>query len=269
MNGIGQQPCFSVVTIAFNDLAGLQETHASIAAQTSTDFEWIVIDGGSNDGTVEYLRTLDLPNCRWSSEPDLGLYDAMNKGLDRAVGEYVIFMNSGDRFCTGEVLAHISTLLTEGRDRWDLLFGDAFEQTAGGKLLLKRARGVSTINYGMFTHHQAMLYRIAAVRNMHYNRRFVIAADYEFTCRLLKAGGESLYVGFPVSVNKRAGLSEQKAATGRRENLIVQKQTLRLSLIRRVCNYTLFLISSLVRAHMRGLYDRVRFHQRVPVGEPR
>ena len=86
----------SIVTICYNNLDGLRLTRESVACQTWNDFEWIVIDGKSDDGTADYLASLDPQPACWVSEKDNGVYDAMNKGLARAKGEYVLFLNSGD-----------------------------------------------------------------------------------------------------------------------------------------------------------------------------
>jgi putative colanic acid biosynthesis glycosyltransferase len=258
---------FSIVTVTLNDSAGLAETHASVAAQTCADFEWLVIDGASSDGTIEYLRQLKHPMCKWISEVDGGLYDAMNKGLARATGHYIIFMNSGDRFASADVLSRIAGVLEEHEQDWDLLFGDALEETARGNLLLKRARAVNFVTYGMFTHHQAMLYSRRATVGMRYDCQYFIAGDYDFTCRLLAKGGTSFPLGFPVSINKRSGLSEKSADIGRRENLAIQKAVLQLGLARRAANYAAFLGSALMRTHLRGLYDRIRFRQNVALSD--
>jgi putative colanic acid biosynthesis glycosyltransferase len=261
-----KQVRFSVITIALNDLVGLRATKTSIDAQTLSDFEWIVVDGGSIDGTLEYLRQLDQPNCRWTSEPDDGLYYAMNKGLERATGEYAIFMNSGDRLAGKDVLARADKLLAQSEQPADLLFGDAYEETASGKLLLKPARSVDAIKRGMFTHHQAMMYARKAIGSMRYDCRFRMAADYHFTCRLLSRGARSLYVGFPICIFQRAGFSESHAEIGRREGLAVQKEVLRLGPVRRTYNHASFLASALMRTYMRSFYNRLRYRQAAPIG---
>jgi hypothetical protein len=84
-------PLFSIITITRNNASGLQETMRSISHQRFGDFEWIVIDGASGDGTTELLREAGLPQLSWLSEPDGGIYDAMNKGLARAGGAYCPF----------------------------------------------------------------------------------------------------------------------------------------------------------------------------------
>ena len=94
---------FSIITVTRNDIDGLSRTAQSIATQTYKDFEWIIIDGDSQDGTKNYLNAQEMTR-KWVSEPDQGLYDAMNKGLDIAQNHYVVFMNSGDYF------AHLNTL---------------------------------------------------------------------------------------------------------------------------------------------------------------
>ena len=86
-------PHFSIITVSFNNGDGLQETGDSIQQQTFQEYEWIVIDGGSNDHSVDYLKET---SALWLSEPDAGIYDAMNKGIDQAKGKYIIFMNAGD-----------------------------------------------------------------------------------------------------------------------------------------------------------------------------
>lgn len=92
----------SIITVAFRNLEGIVKTHASLAHLAQVEdisFEWIVVDGGSNDGTREYLENLNgIFNLRFVSEPDNGIYDAMNKGIAMAQGKFALFLNSGDIF---------------------------------------------------------------------------------------------------------------------------------------------------------------------------
>ena len=94
----------SIITISYNNLEGLKRTVPSVLSQTYNDYEYIVVDGGSNDGSKEYLESKSALITRWISEPDKGIYNAMNKGIAMATGEYCIFMNSGDHFLSAMVL---------------------------------------------------------------------------------------------------------------------------------------------------------------------
>jgi len=117
-----QQPLLSIITVCKNDLENLKKTHESIAAQTFSDYEIIVVDGGSNDGTTEWLQSTSRKEMRFISEPDNGLYDAMNKGIAMAKGTYLNFLNAGDIYYDEDVL---SAVLTENNKQgFDLLFGD-------------------------------------------------------------------------------------------------------------------------------------------------
>lgn len=98
-------PKISIITINYNNLEGLKKTVSSVVGQTWTDFEYIVIDGSSDDGSVEYLKTLNS-DVNWISELDDGVYQAMNKGIKKSIGEYLIFLNSGDHFFDNKVLEH-------------------------------------------------------------------------------------------------------------------------------------------------------------------
>lgn len=86
----------SIITINFNNLGGLKRTVESVVSQTWQEFEYIVIDGGSTDGSAEYIESQSEHIDYWISEPDKGIYNAMNKGIDKATGEYLLFLNSGD-----------------------------------------------------------------------------------------------------------------------------------------------------------------------------
>lgn len=94
----------SIITINYNNLNGLKRTIESVVQQTWQEFEYIIIDGGSEDGSVEYLKSQTNNIDFWVSEPDLGVYNAMNKGIDKAIGEYLLFLNSGDCFISETVL---------------------------------------------------------------------------------------------------------------------------------------------------------------------
>ena len=93
-----KKPLISIITINFNDKIGLQRTFDSVFAQDFNDFEYIVIDGGSNDGSKELIEENTDKISYWISEPDKGIYNAMNKGIKVANGEYLLFLNSGDKF---------------------------------------------------------------------------------------------------------------------------------------------------------------------------
>jgi len=105
------RPKFSVVTVVFNALDALKATVASVQAQEYGDIEHIIVDGGSSDDTMDYLRSLENRLSLWVSEPDKGIYDAMNKGLRLARGDYVHFLNAGDTFVEGRTLSDVAAEL--------------------------------------------------------------------------------------------------------------------------------------------------------------
>jgi len=99
---------FSIVTINFNNAVGLKKTIESVVCQSFKDFEYIIIDGASSDFSIEVIQEYKQKISTYISEPDLGVYDAMNKGWKRAKGNYVLFLNSGDVFADCEVLENVS-----------------------------------------------------------------------------------------------------------------------------------------------------------------
>lgn len=159
------RPLVSVVTVAYDALEPLRRTLDSVRAQRWDGIEQIVMDGGSADGTVELLLTRDREIALWRSERDRGIYDAMNKGLAQAIGEYVLFLNSGD-LLRGKVLF-------PGQDFGRLLPVQALDFWGQPRMLRLR-----DVRLGMPYCHQGVLFRNKDLVPFDTNLR--ISADYEF-----------------------------------------------------------------------------------------
>ncbi len=184
---------FSIITITKNNPVGFAKTKISVDAQTYADFEWVVING--------------------DVEPDNGIYDAMNKGIERSSGEYLIFMNAGDTFATRKTLSEIAICDA------DFIYGDAIE---AGRV--KRAKRHSKINGGMITHHQSMVYRRDIIGDLRYDERYKVAADYKFTLEFLRSAKTHAYINKPLCIFDIGGVSQLHAKLGRTEEIVIRKQ---------------------------------------------
>lgn len=203
---------FGIVTVCLNDLAGLVKTCESIRRQTFNDYRWLVVDGASTDGTVDWLARCDVPDFRYISEKDAGLYHAMNRGIEvlRNEVEYIIFLNSGDYFHGADVLGQTSRALDSLVEKPMLLYGDSIERFVDGDSFYRKARKPSWITMGMFTHHQAAFFRMSD--QLYYDTDLRLAADYELFFRYIRMHGELAchYLGFPVCDFSLGGLSHTK-----------------------------------------------------------
>lgn len=197
-------PRYSIITVTKNNISGLRRTEASVRAQTCTDYEWLVIDGASNDGTLHHYKPV-------LSAPDKGLYDAMNKGIGMARGHYLLFLNAGDCLASPDVLGALCSFTS------DFIYGDALEDGH-----LKPARHDMT--RGMITHHQAMLYRREAIGGLRYNLCYPLAADYDFTWRFIRQSAGKAYIPIAICDYESGGLSQTKAASGRRQQFFIRRE---------------------------------------------
>lgn len=214
-------PTISIITVTLNNLQGLQTTHASIQSQTQQPFEWIVVDGASNDGTVEWLNQ-NAPNA--TSESDHGLYDAMNKGLSRATGDYVIFMNAGDRFAGTNVLEIIHEITSMAKTKPGFLYGDALEPGANGAVYYKQARPFTAAANGLFTHHQSMVYARDVIGDLRYDTTYEIAADYKFTLQNISRTKAIYYIPAPLCIFEPGGISQRRTKQGRKEQYAIRRE---------------------------------------------
>lgn len=181
-------PIFSIITITYNAQSTLAPTLASVDAQTYTDYEHLIIDGASRDNTVELAREAANPRRQIFSEPDGGLYDAMNKGLARAHGEYVLFLNAGDAFTTSDTLARYASAAGEDVDiiYADTQLVDSSRKVVGPRHLSAPERlTFSSFARGMLVCHQAFCMRRSLAPQ--YDLRYRFSADYEWCLRCLRA----------------------------------------------------------------------------------
>lgn len=205
----------TLVTITRNDLVGVRRTFASLAMQTYRDIQHIVIDGGSVDGTPEWARAHSVfSETTIVSEPDDGIYDAMNKGLELTTGDVVCFLNSGDCLARSDALA----LVVESyiRDRWTWTFG--LGQVVDKQFRPVRSRQKAQYSWfrQTFLHynlcHQAVYMQTDLVRQLGgFDGRFRIAADYHL---LTKAGmhTEPHILPHLMALALEGGLSQQRPA---------------------------------------------------------
>ena len=217
----------SVITVNLDDAAGLKATAESVAAQERPPEQWIVVDGGSTDGSIEVIRQFEHLIDRWTSAPDRGVYDAMNRGLRFAQGRYVIFMNAGDRFAAPDSLARIAAALGEARGV-DLLFGGTILAFRSGRHWYRPPHPVAHLRFGLPACHQATAIRRAAHLLAPYDLTLPVSADYGTIAALISRGATSVRLNCAIAIRAchGGGLSEQATAQRFADFVTVQRQIL-------------------------------------------
>ena len=153
----------SVITVVYNDVKHIRETMESYFSQTWEEKEYIVIDGGSTDGTAEIIREYEGRLAYWCSEPDGGIYEAMNKGIEHATGDWINILNCGDKYVDKTTLENVITSYTENvsdnPDRKDcsVVFGNSIEVTGTHKALKYAESDTSKLRYAPTFRHGSSL----------------------------------------------------------------------------------------------------------------
>lgn len=177
------KPTFSVITVVYNDVKNIEKTIKSVLNQTCNDYEYIVIDGNSNDGTTDIIKKYNKDIDCWVSEKDEGIYDAMNKGVGKARGDYVYFLNSGDTFFSKDVLKRIAPYLI-GRD-YALLNGQVVRLYEGYQKTVRP--NPNRLKYGESLPHQGAFIKKATFDKLGgYNLIYISASDFDFFCKFFQ-----------------------------------------------------------------------------------
>jgi len=181
---------FSIITASYNSLDTLVGAMESLFKQSYQDFEWVVVDGNSTDGTQAWLATQTDARIRYISEPDSGIYEALNKGLALSTGEVVGFLHADDLYAHSDVLLHVAA--TFQRDLCDGVFGDLqYVRSDDTTRILRDWRGKKftlwRLEHGWMPAHPTLfIKRCLYVEHGGFDLSFRIAADYDFMLRLMK-----------------------------------------------------------------------------------
>lgn len=204
-------PKLSIITINLNNRAGLQKTMSSVLSQTFTDYEYIVIDGGSIDGSVDVIKEHEKKITYWVSEPDKGIYNAMNKGIARTTGDWVCFLNSGDQYFSESAVASAMDSTSFVKDVCPIYFFDYIyskNDHSSFKISSEEVDNKSRIFIKGFGHPSTFYKRTMFSQIGLFDESFVISGDRELYLRaIIKYKLAYKYISISVSTFNEGGIS--------------------------------------------------------------
>lgn len=202
----------TVITVAFNALALLKKTMASVEQQDYADIEYIVVDGGSTDGTPQMLAECNGRLTRWVSEPDGGIYDAMNKGVGMATGRYCIFMNAGDTFAAPDVVSKVVSMMSPNDD---VVYGDIMKK--GVRVVAREPRNC----HKMYYCHQSAFVSTQCLRQFPFDVTHRMSADFKQSKQLFLANKTFHHINLVVADYDVTGVSNTSRSKGLWDNIRV------------------------------------------------
>jgi glycosyltransferase involved in cell wall biosynthesis len=215
-SGYSELPLVTVITVVFNAVDSIEQTINGVLGQTYENIEYIVIDGKSNDGTLEIIKKYSDKITRWISEEDKGVYDAMNKGVAMATGEWINFMNAGDVFCDKNTVESLFEGISEDTD---LVYGNAIEKlVSGGAKNLEAGENLENLWKGALFGHESLFVKSNIIKNNLFNLKYKVAADYDFIMKCFYKGYKFEKVGVDVLLFSLPGFSREHWVVASLEN---------------------------------------------------
>lgn len=228
----------SVVTVTYNAEKVLAKTMESVLDQTCHDYEYLIVDGKSTDGTMDIVRDFESrllegefgigrEQFRWISEPDKGLYDAMNKAIGLAKGDFVWFINAGDKVYSTDTLQKVADAIDKNLDA-DVVYGQTIIIGENDEELGERHRiapanlSKKSLLDGLVVCHQSVLVRRTMAPS--YNLDYKLTADYDWMCRVLEISRKNIYVDDYLSKFQTAGLSSKRRKQSLKERFVIMKR---------------------------------------------
>ncbi len=205
----------SIITINRNNAEGLEKTLRSVAAQSFREFEYIVIDGASTDGSVEVIKKYEaqFAHLKWVSEPDQGIYNAMNKGVHKTTGDYIQILNSGDCLASNDIIERMLAALKEAGNP-SILYGNMVKCFPDGRKMVDKCfAGQEITMLGMYTgtlnHDPAYVRRDLFEKYGYYDESLKIVSDWKWYMQAIILGDEKpKYVDLDVTLFDMMGISE-------------------------------------------------------------
>jgi glycosyltransferase involved in cell wall biosynthesis len=202
---VNKNPLISIITVVFNGANLIEDTILSIINQTYKNIEYIIIDGGSTDGTVDIIKKYEDKITFWISEKDNGIYDAMNKGTLKAKGEWLNYMNAGDRFYKNTTVEEVSKELNASNDAV-VIYGDTEMIFHEHDRYIRHAKKDGHKYHHQFVHQSSFIRRSIAVQYP-YDISFKIAGDTDFFSKIYNAGYKFIKINNIISIFNSDGIS--------------------------------------------------------------
>lgn len=215
------KPLISIITVVYNGEKYLEETIQSVINQTYDNLEYIIIDGGSTDGTLDIVRKYEDKIDYWVSEKDKGIYDAMNKGIRVINGGWVLFLGADDKLFQPET---ISKIPFDSFNHKSLIYADVLYDTG---LKVVSYFGFSTFLHNTI-HHQSAFYSKSVTSNWQYDSSLKLIADYDLNLKLFLMKVDSAYINLTISLCHDDGASRSNVKLAYNETNTIRKKHLKM-----------------------------------------
>jgi glycosyltransferase involved in cell wall biosynthesis len=247
-------PKISIITVVRNSPGELKKTIASILEQDYPHLEFILIDGGSQDETLEVIKAHESRIAYWVSEPDQGIYDAMNKGIANATGEWVNFMNAGDTFTTKDILSQVFSgeINLNGTG---VIYGDSIAAYPHSRVL-KAAGPPARMVTGMVFCHQAAFVKRELIGPGGFDLSFPIGADFKVLFGLYSSGFKFKQLPLTIAVFDASGISNLRMVQSACEHYRIVRNFKRLTFSERFYHYRFILRVAIVSLGYRLLPEK-------------
>jgi glycosyltransferase involved in cell wall biosynthesis len=224
MNQNTQFPLITIITVNYNNADALEKTIGSVIRQNYHHIEYVVVDGASTDNSVDIIKKYEKYIAVWKSEKDTGIYNAMNKGISLATGDWICFLNSGDIFPDNEIVGKIAEEIIQDNENQDIVYGDIFIQKGDGTLKEKTAKEPCNL-HRMFFCHQSAFVKTDILRKYLFDERYKLSADFKFFKQCYYDGRKFKHLHFPVVIYDKSGISNVSREKGLLENIAVIVET--------------------------------------------
>lgn len=216
------QPKITIVTVTYNAVQTIEETILSVINQDYPNIEYIIVDGGSSDGTVDIIKKYQDYIAKWVSEPDNGLYHAMNKGLLMGTGEWINFRNSGDYFASKNAVTSLFNEVID--DDVMIVHADCYKVYENGYKLSKPLE-LAKYKWQMPLIHPATFVKMKLHQQMPFNLKYKVAADYDLIYKCIEKGVKFKYIPTPIVVFPSGGFSDTNWKIAISDMLTIQGYT--------------------------------------------
>ena len=223
MENTTEYPLITIITVVLNAKVDLEKTIMSVAEQDYNNIEYIIIDGGSKDGSLDVIEQYSSVISKWLSEKDNGIYSAMNKGVSMASGKWACFLNAGDFFVNSKVVRNVVEFFCLLPSQPDIIYGNILIHKKTGEFI-ERIAQLPCNSHRMYFCHQSAFVKLYLLHQYPFDEHYSLSSDLKFFKQCRKDNKQFLRMDLPIVIYDITGLSNIDRERGLRENISVVKE---------------------------------------------